>query len=45
MPAHDIYLLSDSAPWPDHCVYTYTQSVIGDLRSHEPPEYCLDLYF
>jgi hypothetical protein len=43
MPAVDIYLLSDSIAWPDECVFTYTRSVVGDLRSHEPPEHCLDL--
>ncbi|WP_431220065.1 hypothetical protein [Leifsonia xyli] len=43
MPAFDIYLLSDSEPWPSSVIFTYTQSVLGDLRDHRPPEYCLDL--
>ncbi|MGO4533366.1 hypothetical protein [Leifsonia sp. 2MCAF36] len=43
MPAVDIYLLSDSEPWPESCVFTYTQSLLGDLADHHPPEYCLDM--
>jgi hypothetical protein len=43
MPAFDIYLLSDTVAWPDECVFTYTETVVGDLRTHRPPEYCLDL--
>ena len=43
VPAFDIYLLSDSEPWPAASTFTYTQSVFGDLRDHVPPEYCLDM--
>ncbi|MFP3464146.1 hypothetical protein [Leifsonia sp. SIMBA_070] len=43
MPAFDLYLLSDSEPWPSGSTYTYTQSVLGHLGEHEPPEYCLDM--
>ncbi|MDR6972987.1 hypothetical protein [Leifsonia shinshuensis] len=43
MPAFDVYLLSDSSPWPAASTYTYTQSVLGDLRDHRPPEFSIDL--
>lgn len=43
LPAFDIYLLSDSAPWPASSTFTYSRSVMGELRDHEPPEYGLDL--
>ena len=43
MPAIDIYLLSDSEPWPASCVFTYTESVPGTLADHQPPDYCLDM--
>lgn len=43
MTAFDVYLLSDSEPWPAGSTFTYTQTVLGDLRDHTPPEYCLDM--
>ncbi|WP_285115652.1 hypothetical protein [Leifsonia sp. fls2-241-R2A-40a] len=43
MPAHDVYLLSDSEPWPAAATYTYTQSIVGSLREHPAPEYNLDM--
>ncbi|WP_374008509.1 hypothetical protein [Leifsonia sp. LS-T14] len=43
LPAYDIYLLSDSEPWPISCTYTYTQSILGDLSEDGPPEYSIDL--
>ena len=43
MEAFDVYLLSDSEPWPGGSTFTYSQTVLGDLRDHTPPEYCLDM--
>ena len=43
LPAFDVYLLSDSEPWPASSTFTYSRTVLGDLRDHQPPEFGLDL--
>ena len=43
MPAFDVYLLSDSEPWPAASTFTYTQTIVGDLSDHTPPDYSLDM--
>ena len=43
MPAFDVYLLSDSEPWPEASTFTYTQTVLGELSEHTPPEHSLDM--
>lgn len=43
MPSVDVYLLSDSGPWPASSVFTYTESVVGGFADHRPLDYSLDL--